>query len=489
DELQIFNIALSAEQIANLYEGNENIIASEETTLDETWQSCVTPNDGIEDGLTKCSNSLTIIEATLELHYKFDEGTGQTVADTGDYSRTGTIGDSSSTESNDPTWQCEQNSGWAMDFDSSQTQHISTAAFTPPPETTIAFWMRRQSAPTNTEQIFGFSTSWEISHMPSGQMTFNINSANGPNTTAAYNSIGSWTHFAATFSVSTGAWQLYINGSFVEDGSFTQNAQPSGPFLIGGSNSNQSSEHWDGQLEDFRIYSGTLSAAAIATLAETSPVDCFTIIDHIEILNDGNGLTCLEESISIKACAVADCSSVATEDIEVTLSATGETTTWSSNPVTIPANSSGVDVTLTHRVAETITLSASTSAVALNDLVCNYSGCDLVFSDAGYILTLTDHNSCEVAELKIQAVQLDETGTTCAPAYTGAQSVNFSYDYSNPETGSTLPVLDSSNMAAENVVQSRSITFDSAASAALDFAYQDAGQLTITVADNAAAGL
>ncbi|MCP3674757.1 MAG: LamG domain-containing protein, partial [Gammaproteobacteria bacterium] len=41
DELQIFNIALSAEQIANLYEGNENIIASEETTLDETWQSCV----------------------------------------------------------------------------------------------------------------------------------------------------------------------------------------------------------------------------------------------------------------------------------------------------------------------------------------------------------------------------------------------------------------------------------------------------------------
>ncbi|MCP3674775.1 MAG: LamG domain-containing protein, partial [Gammaproteobacteria bacterium] len=49
-DVQIFNIALSAEQIANLSNGNENIIVAEETTPDETWQSCVTPNDGTEDG-------------------------------------------------------------------------------------------------------------------------------------------------------------------------------------------------------------------------------------------------------------------------------------------------------------------------------------------------------------------------------------------------------------------------------------------------------
>ncbi|MCP4472815.1 MAG: LamG domain-containing protein, partial [Gammaproteobacteria bacterium] len=61
-DVQIFNIALSAEQIANLSNGNENIIVAEETTLNEIWQSCVTPNDGIEDGLTKCSDSLTIID-------------------------------------------------------------------------------------------------------------------------------------------------------------------------------------------------------------------------------------------------------------------------------------------------------------------------------------------------------------------------------------------------------------------------------------------
>ncbi|MCP4265088.1 MAG: LamG domain-containing protein, partial [Candidatus Brocadiaceae bacterium] len=61
DDFQIFNHSLSPEQIANLYNGDVNIIDSEETTAGETWQSSVTPNDGTEDGTTKFSNNLTII--------------------------------------------------------------------------------------------------------------------------------------------------------------------------------------------------------------------------------------------------------------------------------------------------------------------------------------------------------------------------------------------------------------------------------------------
>ncbi|MCP4238791.1 MAG: hypothetical protein GY770_35345, partial [Aestuariibacter sp.] len=61
DDIQIFNHSLSAEQIANLSNGDVNIIDSEETTAGETWQSSVTPNDGTEDGTTKFSNNLTII--------------------------------------------------------------------------------------------------------------------------------------------------------------------------------------------------------------------------------------------------------------------------------------------------------------------------------------------------------------------------------------------------------------------------------------------
>ncbi|MCP4275293.1 MAG: hypothetical protein GY779_02940, partial [Gammaproteobacteria bacterium] len=158
--------------------------------------------------------------------------------------------------------------------------------------------------------------------------------------------------------------------------------------------------------------------------------------------------------------------------------------------VTIPADSSsGVDITLTHRTAETITLSASSLPAASNALVCSPVGCNITFSETGFLLSLPNHNSCSTASLSIQAVRLSDTGISCAPAYTGNQSVNFSFNYLNPATGSRLPILASSNMAAATVVQNRTVNFDGTASATLDFEYQDAGQLSVTVADGGSNGL
>ena len=59
DEVQIFNRSLSAEQVSALYNNRTDLIVSQETNVDEIWQSCVTPNDGTEDGNRSCSNSLT----------------------------------------------------------------------------------------------------------------------------------------------------------------------------------------------------------------------------------------------------------------------------------------------------------------------------------------------------------------------------------------------------------------------------------------------
>ncbi len=214
-------------------------------------------------------------------------------------------------------------------------------------------------------------------------------------------------------------------------------------------------------------------------------------IDHILLTYSNPALTCMDETINIRACTDASCTSVVTTDVSVTLSTSGDISTWSSNPVTIPANSSsGIDVSLTHRSAETITLSASSAPAASNALVCSPVGCNLTFSEAGFILTLPNHNSCSsVTQLNIQAVRLSDTGTSCAPAYVGNQSVDFSFAYNNPVTGSVVPILASTNMAAVTVIQNRTINFDATASAALDFEYRDAGQLTVTVADAASAGL
>ena len=46
-----------------LYNNRTDFIHSDETLKNETWQACVTPNDGIVDGSTACSNVVTLRNA------------------------------------------------------------------------------------------------------------------------------------------------------------------------------------------------------------------------------------------------------------------------------------------------------------------------------------------------------------------------------------------------------------------------------------------
>jgi len=63
DEFQIWDNLLSAEQIQALYQNRTDLIVSQETVVGEIWNATVTPNDGTEDGTTKWSNSLTILNS------------------------------------------------------------------------------------------------------------------------------------------------------------------------------------------------------------------------------------------------------------------------------------------------------------------------------------------------------------------------------------------------------------------------------------------
>ncbi|MCP3685499.1 MAG: hypothetical protein GY861_22840, partial [bacterium] len=61
DDVQIYNISLSAEQIKALSDNRTDLIVSQETTSDDVWSACVTPNDGVEDGTTECSGGLIVL--------------------------------------------------------------------------------------------------------------------------------------------------------------------------------------------------------------------------------------------------------------------------------------------------------------------------------------------------------------------------------------------------------------------------------------------
>uniref|UniRef100_A0A7C4M0I6 Fibronectin type-III domain-containing protein n=1 Tax=candidate division CPR3 bacterium TaxID=2268181 RepID=A0A7C4M0I6_UNCC3 len=63
DDVKIYKTALTPEQIASNYNagtGNYKTIVSEQTALGQVWEACMTPNDGKEDGDTKCSDTTTI---------------------------------------------------------------------------------------------------------------------------------------------------------------------------------------------------------------------------------------------------------------------------------------------------------------------------------------------------------------------------------------------------------------------------------------------
>ncbi len=61
DELKVFNRALSDEQIQAIFDDKTDLIVSNETSLGDVWQACITPNDGTLNGNESCSNNLTII--------------------------------------------------------------------------------------------------------------------------------------------------------------------------------------------------------------------------------------------------------------------------------------------------------------------------------------------------------------------------------------------------------------------------------------------
>ncbi len=63
DELRIWNRSLSHQQVRALYQNNTDLIVSQETLLNETWNATMTPNDGYIDGETLWSNDIIVLAA------------------------------------------------------------------------------------------------------------------------------------------------------------------------------------------------------------------------------------------------------------------------------------------------------------------------------------------------------------------------------------------------------------------------------------------
>ena len=61
DEIKIYNLSLSSNQVNAFFNNHTDLIVSNETEVNDVWKICVTLNDGTEDGDISCSNNVTIL--------------------------------------------------------------------------------------------------------------------------------------------------------------------------------------------------------------------------------------------------------------------------------------------------------------------------------------------------------------------------------------------------------------------------------------------
>jgi MSHA biogenesis protein MshQ len=201
---------------------------------------------------------------------------------------------------------------------------------------------------------------------------------------------------------------------------------------------------------------------------------------HIQISHSGLGLTCQAQTVQLKACADASCSTTYTGATTIALSPGGGNVTFSGTGTGSVRQSS----------AATVTLSAVSSAIT-NPNVCinaNDPGhpCEMVFSDQGLVLSAPDHVSMTPGvKLNIQALKTSPQGTCLPLVQSATVPIKFSCTYKNPLPASANPVgvsVSGSNISCGSATTDVSLAFDSNGLATPALQYSEVGLTSIAAA-------
>lgn len=242
--------------------------------------------------------------------------------------------------------------------------------------------------------------------------------------------------------------------------------------------------HFDGLIDDVRVYRRALTALEIAGLRDTVYycAPC-AALDHLEIVHDGTGLTCEPEPVTVRACANPDCSQLYANDVEVGLLPAG----WVGGDTQIINTSR--DVPLRHSVPETVTLGiAAANPRPLNPARCvgpaGAADCRLTFLDSGLVFDppAAAPVACEPFTLDLRAVRTDDTTQTCVAGIADTtKPLRFTLAYTDPDTG-TRPLTVAGVDLAGGGSATVPVAFDSQGRGRLRLAYADAGLLTLGAA-------
>lgn len=192
-------------------------------------------------------------------------------------------------------------------------------------------WIYPTARPTSDlYSILSNDVNYEFHLNTSGKLYWWWNSSTL--TSAATIPLNQWTHIAITFNSAAGQGRqrIYINGvADTNTNNWTGTlAANNCPFYIGGDISTGSGctllpgRNFRGMIDEVKLYDYELSAAEVQADMNLGR-SCGGTFDHIRIEHDSVASVCAPETVTVKACLNASCSTLYAGNVTVSLSPTG----------------------------------------------------------------------------------------------------------------------------------------------------------------------
>ncbi|MBN3493515.1 DUF6701 domain-containing protein [Vibrio neptunius] len=284
--------------------------------------------------------------------------------------------------------------------------------------------------------------------------------------------------------IGTADWQTIVGPVDVLDSQYSQAAVPEDFLLsITGSTGDLTNNH---EIDNFQVCA-----------LNSRPIE--DQIDHFRITHTGQGITCNKSEVTIKACKNDNCTELYTDPVSITLSPSivsggggweggiTQTITGGSETFYIRKHSPGsikLDVMGSNPPARPF----STNLCQIGSGSWSDQNCNLVFSDSGFVIDMSDKYAAESVEVTLSAVKQGDSNTKCDVGFGGvAKSVALWNQYLDPETdlvGSPKVSVDvtgsdtdlgTSELGATNY----NLAFDSNGQTRFNLNYDDAGHLQL----------
>ncbi|MFB2865420.1 DUF6701 domain-containing protein [Aeromonas sp. MdU4] len=218
-------------------------------------------------------------------------------------------------------------------------------------------------------------------------------------------------------------------------------------------------------------------------------------IDHFQLDHSGQALTCNPETVTIKACADAACSTLITDPVTATLSLTpvstsngwigGNTVTFSGGSTTVQLrnNSATIPVTIGVSSSTPTTKPFSTTLCKAGAAAPSAAACTLNFADSGFFFDVPDTYSNQPQTVTIKAVKKSDVTKQCVPGFASqTKSVKFWSSYITPTSNpynSKMSVNNSVLGTSQGAATPVSLAFDAQGQSTITVNYPDAGKVQL----------